>query len=186
MSAPTATRDRRRANAKKAPQTWTTPRPMVRDLAVRHALGRFHLDAAADRTNAVCARWLGPGSPIAEDALKISWQLPRIVRVRVFLNPPWGNVAPFVEHALEEVPELGVVVMVLPCRADSRWWRWLERPPLGVTTMRDDVDGRIAYGDPLGKRRASPAEGTTVWIARPTLRAADYRLPRLRLIRGTR
>lgn len=173
----TAPKDRRRANPAGAPQNWSTPRLLVADLAHRHAAGAFDIDCAADATNHVAPLWLGPGSPVGDDALSLPWGTAERP-LRGFLNPPWNDVHAFAEHGIAEVEagHLVALVCVLPCRADARWWRWMERPPSGVTSFRDDVEGRIAYVDPLGLKRAAPAEGTTVWVLRPTLRAANYRL----------
>lgn len=171
-----AVRDRRRSNPKRTPQNWRTPWLLVLALALRHAGGKFHLDAAANASNAVASQWLGPGSPLGRDALKRRWWLRGVHGVRVFLNPPWKRAGVFVAKALLEVAEgrVDVVVMVLPSRIGAGWWRTLEHPPIGVVTYRDDIEGRIAFIDPLGRGRRSPAEGTTIWVARPTLRASNY------------
>ncbi len=67
----------------------------------------------------------------------------------------------------------------------SRWWAVLERGTDAVVSQRDQIEGRVAYVDPLAKGRSAPAEGTTIWVVRPRLRAADLRPPRIRVVHTT-
>jgi hypothetical protein len=53
---------------------WRTPPALFAELCARY--GPFALDAAADAGNRLCPAWLGPGSPLGEDALAASWRLP--------------------------------------------------------------------------------------------------------------
>lgn len=184
------------------PQTWSTPAALVRVLEDRYTRDGFDLDAAAHADNAVAEHWLGPGSSISEDALAVPWRLtPVHGPVSVFANPPWNRVGEWVAHALAEVQagHCEVVVLVLPTRAETAWWRALECPPEGVISQRDMIRGRVAYVDPLvceqpppnvlvsvedladgqapppRKGRSAPAEGTTVWVLRPELDARMFK-----------
>ena len=164
-----------------SPQTWATPPALVRALEDRYTRDGFDLDAAANASNAVAEHWLGPGSSISEDALTVPWVVPWAMLldgpVSVFANPPWNRVGEWVTHALAEVQagHCEVVVLVLPTRAETAWWRALECPPEGVISQRDMVRGRVAYVDPLAQGRSAPAEGTTVWVLRPELDARAFR-----------
>lgn len=161
-----------------APQTWATPPALVRALEDRYTRDGFDLDAAARADNAVAEHWLGPGSSISEDALAVPWNKPGWP-CAVFCNPPWNRVGEWVTHALAEVQagHCEVVVLVLPTRAETSWWRSLECPPEGVISQRDMIRGRVAYVDPLAQGRSAPAEGTTVWVLRPELDARAFREP---------
>lgn len=163
------------------PQTWATPAALVRVLEDRYTRDGFDLDAAANGDNAVAEHWLGPGSSISEDALTVPWMAPCAglpnIMAAVFANPPWNRVGEWVAHALAEVQagHCEVVVLVLPTRAETAWWRALECPPEGVISQRDMIRGRVAYVDPLARGRSAPAEGTTVWVLRPELDARMFR-----------
>lgn len=182
---------KRQSAGSTGPQTWSTPPGLVRALEDRYTRDGFDLDAAANASNAVAEHWLGPGSSISEDALTVPWCTHwRITAAggtyeaetpaaAVFVNPPWNRVGEWVTHALAEVQagHCEVVVLVLPTRAETAWWRALECPPEGVISQRDMIRGRVAYVDPLAQGRSAPAEGTTVWVLRPELDARAFRGP---------
>ena len=95
---------------------WETPRALFE---VLDAEFRFDLDPAASPTTAKCARWYGPGSPLAEDGLSAPWS------GRVFLNPPYGTrIARWVEaaHRWGHSGACEVVVALLPARTDTLWF----------------------------------------------------------------
>lgn len=69
---------------------WRTPRPLFDRLWA--ASGGFTMDLAADRETALVERWLGPGSPIAEDALSVNWH-ELDPGGRGFLNMPYSKKA---------------------------------------------------------------------------------------------
>jgi phage N-6-adenine-methyltransferase len=83
----------------------------------------FTLDAAANADNHLCRRWLGPGSPLAEDALSTSW-LPFLRRGdTVWLNPPYGRgIGQWIAKARQEADSGLVVVALVLARTDTRWW----------------------------------------------------------------
>lgn len=65
-------RDRKRRRSKTADTNdRRTPR-LLFEVAARR-FGPFVADVAASRENALCSVFLGPGSPIAEDALSVPW-----------------------------------------------------------------------------------------------------------------
>jgi len=84
---------------------------------------RFDLDAAAHAGNHKCERWLGPGSPLGEDALALPWHE---LGTRIFLNFPYsrGTNGLWVRRAYEESRWPNTLVFVL-CysRHETEWWR---------------------------------------------------------------
>src|SRR4029453_5834070 len=76
---------------------WRTPASLFARAARRY--GPFVLDAAAEAHNALCARWLVPGSPPAEDALTGPWGEGG---ARVWCNPPYSLAGLFVAKAEAE------------------------------------------------------------------------------------
>jgi hypothetical protein len=66
----------------------------------------FTMDGAATGENALLPRF-------SSEEAKISWSMER-----VFCNPPWGNISPFIE--LASVAELAV--LLVPARVNARWF----------------------------------------------------------------
>lgn len=89
----------------KRSQTWATPREFFEPL--NNEFG-FTLDGAADDSNgnALLLRASTPEAPL-------DWH-----DERVFCNPPWSNIPPFVE--LAATAELAV--LLVPARTNARWF----------------------------------------------------------------
>jgi phage N-6-adenine-methyltransferase len=123
---------------------WQTPPALFDRLHAEHA---FTIDGAADATNALLPRFWGPGSPIAEDALVVSW-----AGERVFCNPPYSIIKRFVEKAARERWNGAYSVLLITSRTDTRWWQnhiWpqeFDAPYPGVSVRF--VRGRIKFVDP--------------------------------------
>ena len=92
---------------------------------------RFHfsLDVAASEHNAKCGRFFD----IDDDGLSRSW-----TGERVWCNPPYSEIRPWVEKAWAECGRAPVIVRFLPAnRTEQGWWQDLvevgpnERPPFG-------------------------------------------------------
>lgn len=84
-------------------QTWTTPRPLFDYL---HAEYAFTLDGASGDGNGLL-----PRASTAENELPWKGE-------RVFCNPPWSNIRPFIEQA----PEAELAVLLVPARTNARWF----------------------------------------------------------------
>ena len=96
--------------------SWGTPKWLF-DLLDREF--HFNFDAACNHDNAKCAVCSG-------DSLDISWVrgAGMMSGGRVFLNPPYsaGNIDKFMAKALEESQKGAVVVCLVPCATDTKWW----------------------------------------------------------------
>ena len=92
---------------------WATPQPFVDHLA--RTFGRFHLDPCATKQTAKAPNvYTKP-----QDGLRRRWY------GRVFLNPPYSDVAPWVQKAAESVQATGpcsLVVALLPPCLDTAWF----------------------------------------------------------------
>jgi len=85
------------------PQNWRTPRVLFDAL---HAEFGFTLDGASEPGNGLL--------PLASTAERpINWS-----GHRVFCNPPWSNILPFVEQA----PCAELAVFLVPARTNVRWF----------------------------------------------------------------
>lgn len=131
----------------RASDLWTTPPALFQALDARY---RFGLDAAATADTALCPQWLGPGSPLGDNALDVAWSTVATGRYRpvVWLNPPYSQCRPFVAKAADERTRGCTVVCLLPARTDTRWWHesvWDGRSPrVGVRV--EFLRGRLRFG----------------------------------------
>lgn len=88
---------------------------------------RFTLDVAALARNAKCDRFFSP----AENGLEQSW-----AGERVWCNPPYSSIAPWVEKAWSSRDSAELIVMLLPAnRTEQGWWQELVEP------YRDRAEG---------------------------------------------
>lgn len=88
---------------KERAQNWRTPALLFDPL---HAEFAFDLDGAADDGNALLPEASTPTHPR-------DW-----AGRRVFCNPPWSNIKPFVELAATAE----VAVLLVPARTNARWF----------------------------------------------------------------
>ena len=126
----------------------------------------FTLDVAASPHNAKCDRFFTE----EDDGLAQSW-----AGERVWCNPPYSDIRPWVEKAWGEVGRADLVVMLLPAnRTEQAWWQDLvegERDRVGVLSV-EFLRGRmrfIAAGDTEIKPNARPPFGVCllIWRNRP-------------------
>jgi site-specific DNA-methyltransferase (adenine-specific) len=93
-------------------ENWGTPQSFFDEL---NSEFRFTLDAAASIENAKCAKFF----TLEDNALQKQW------KGRVFCNPPYGRetTPAFVRKASEERKTCKVIVMLLPARTSTKWFR---------------------------------------------------------------
>lgn len=83
---------------------WATPSVLYSELDAE-----FHFD------DDPCP--LGSNGILTDDGLAKAWGQ------RVFVNPPYGRqIIRWTGKALEEVQRGKLIVMLLPCRTDTKWW----------------------------------------------------------------
>lgn len=120
-----------------------TPRDLFDPLHARHA---FTVDAAASAENALLSRFWTRD----DDALSRSW-----AGERVWCNPPYSNIGPFVAKAFAE-SACPLVVLLLPAnRCEQSWWQDFIEPARhslsAVSVVRTDfLKGRLRFGYPEG------------------------------------
>ena len=126
--------------------TRFTPRPLVVRLHNEH---RFTVDAASCRESPA-ADVIGYFWTKADDGLSKPWK-----GERVFCNPPWSDIEPWVRKAWHEVEHEGcpLVVMLLPAWTDREWWhKYVEpkrdRSPLWGVTLESKFLKRMPFGHP--------------------------------------
>src|SRR5690349_22346313 len=84
-------------------QNWTTPRSLFDPLNEEYG---FTLDGASEPGNGLLPKVSTAESPRPWDD------------ERVFCNPPWSNIPPFVELAATA----DLAVLLVPARANARWF----------------------------------------------------------------
>jgi phage N-6-adenine-methyltransferase len=104
-----------------------------------HALHRFTVDVAAATHNTKCERFYDA----VTDELAQSW-----AGERVWCNPPYSAIAPWVEKAWLSV-DAEVVVMLLPAnRTEQVWWQELVEPFRDRGGLRPpEIAARLFDGD---------------------------------------
>lgn len=84
-------------------QNWRTPTVFFERL---HAEFNFTLDGASEPGNGLLPLHSTAESPI-------DWR-----GHRVFCNPPWSNIAPFLEYA----DDADLAVLLVPARTNAKWF----------------------------------------------------------------
>lgn len=141
----------------KASDHWRTPRDLFLAL---HAEFGFQVDLAADATNRLLARWLGPGG-LAPDALRADWT---DYGRRGWLNPPYSTelIARFCGKALTEAGRGFTTVALLPYTPSTRWWACTH----DAAEIRE-LPARVKYLKADGATPASAMFPSAVVIWRP-------------------
>jgi site-specific DNA-methyltransferase (adenine-specific) len=97
---------------------WRTPQWLF-DLLDQEF--HFQIDAAANPENAKCPAYFEDLDAVSTFSfdwhLKGAWE-------RFFLNPPYsaGNIDRFLQKAYEESLKGAIVVCLVPCATDTKWW----------------------------------------------------------------
>lgn len=111
----------------KSKQDYQTPSDFL--TATRHylAIPDFSIDLAADDTNHVTEVYYTP----AENALIGEWA-DWCRDTWAWLNPPFADIAPWVEKAYQESRKGGKIAMLLPAGVGANWWKsWVhEKAPV--------------------------------------------------------
>lgn len=102
---------------------------------------RFTVDVAASAHNAKLPRYY----TTAENGLKQPW-----TGERVWCNPPYSNIRPWVQNAWAEVERAELIVMLVPAnRTEQVWWQELvepfrDRPPFFLLRV-EFLKGRLRF-----------------------------------------
>ncbi len=121
------------------------------DFAVFDRRFEFSIDAAASDHNHKCERYF----TAEDDGLRQPWE-----GERVWCNPPFSNIEPWVRKAWAEVAA-DVIVMLLPAnRCEQPWWQSLVEPYRdgGGRLTTEFLPGRMRFMAP-GDGRVRPKSG---------------------------
>jgi phage N-6-adenine-methyltransferase len=133
-------------NRGRSKQDYRTPPEFLGAVRAKFLGGQdFSLDLAADEGNHVCPAWYGPEG-LVEDALSADW--PR--DGRMWLNPPFGGIAPWARRCREMTarPEsVARVYLLVPASVGSNWFHHDVMPFAEVFLLRGRIcfDGRNPF-----------------------------------------
>ena len=127
-----------------ASDEWSTPADLFNKL---DAVFHFDLDPCATDGNHKCAEYFTK----AEDGLTQAWSP---AYKSVFINPPYSQIAQWVEkagyeahgHAFDAAP---VTVMLIPSRTDTRWFHGIVRYAQAIYFIK----GRVKF---VGGKHSAP------------------------------
>jgi phage N-6-adenine-methyltransferase len=103
-------------------QDYGTPPELLKAVKAKFGIDEFDCDLAASKGNAVCPHYLSA----VDDALSgLIWLRPRGEHIGVnWCNPPFSDIAPWVDMARVSTYEYGVkTLMLIPAAVGSNWWR---------------------------------------------------------------
>ena len=130
--------------------SWETPDGLYNSLNMEF---NFTLDPCATKNNAKCKKYYTE----KENGLEQSW-----ANERVFINPPYSNITPWIIKATTEQHD--IVVMLLPATTDVAWFHdyVYNKPNIEIRFFRGrirfTIDGKPAMsknGQPQSPRFAS-------------------------------
>ena len=124
-------------------QNWATPWPLFWEIQRRYGWGRYTLDPCAEKWSAkVPERFF-----TAEDnGLEASWGEVGSPG-RVFVNPPFDDIEPWIQKAIASmtVGRVEVVTLLVPSRTGMPWWHHA----LSLPGMRPvGLLGRVRFDPP--------------------------------------
>lgn len=110
----------------KSKQDYSTPLELLEAVKHRLRIGDFAVDLAASTENAVAPFYL----TAEEDGLNQSWRnAAEDGEGWCWLNPPYGNIEPWVKKSIIEAKEFGCkIVMLVPSSVGSQWWKKFVAP----------------------------------------------------------
>jgi site-specific DNA-methyltransferase (adenine-specific) len=123
--------------------------------------------------NALCGWFM-------HDALTKPWIVDHLSPRNYFLNPPYsaGNIDKFMAKAYEESQKGAVVVCLVPCATDTRWWHNYAMKAQEIRFIKGRV--RFVGYDEEGKQiKNSPTFSSCVVIFDKNYTNPTFNLPRI-------
>lgn len=153
--------------------SWQTPKYFFRWLEKR--VGWFDIDGCANEQNTLCDSWIGEGSFIpdflASDTVNLIDDYHEDYLngpLRIFVNPPYSDVTPFLKRA-KELRDAGyLVVMLLNNDKSTQWYQ--QHVHNVANEVIDIVGGRVAFINPVtGEEIKGNTKGQMVVVFDPMM-----------------
>src|SRR5262245_10436089 len=152
-------------------QNWATAAPLFREIERRFSGGGFTLDPCAESWSAKCARFYTE----RDNGLVRAWCGENGEPARVFCNPPYDNIAAWVERSLGQVRcgNSERVVLRSANRSDQRWFHDFVKPRGRV----HHIVGRVNFCPPPGLsiKGDGAFEASIVVVFERPIVASDFR-----------
>ena len=144
------------AGEPKASDLWRTPRPLFDLLDAEFG---FDIDLAADASNHLCDRWLGPGG-LAEDAMAVNWADHGSVG---YVNMPYSSdlILRFMAAVAQHGQDMTIVALH-PHDSSVGWWRYTRH----AVEIRE-MPHRVPYLRADGITKAGAMYASAISIYRP-------------------
>ena len=122
---------------------WLTPSPFVEEIRTAFG-GTVDLDPCTETTNPTGARRFYTA---ADDGLRRRW------RGRIFVNPPYSPLEPWIDKAIAEARRGARIYMLVPVRTDAVYHQRLLAAATDVVFLR----GRLRFTQADGAASSGPA-----------------------------
>lgn len=173
--------------------TWQTPKYFFRWLEYRFS--HFHIDGCADEKNKCCSYWFGENhlkddcddyyqhlgdDLLSEDTFEklLALTNAHVEYMRIFINPPYSEVTPFLKRAKELRDAGHTVVMLLNNDKSTKWYQ--NHIHNTANEVIDIIGGRIAFIHPVtGEEVKGDGKGQMVVVFDPTMEDFVQRSVRL-------
>ena len=128
-------------------QDYTTPPELLEAIKSRLRIEKFAIDLAASKENTVAEIFYTEEDDSLRPGLKWDWGS------WAWLNPPFGNIDPWVRKAVTESAVGAHIVMLVPASVGTNWW--LES--VSNFTYQVFLNGRITFGGtPINPKTGKP------------------------------
>lgn len=137
---------------------YETPKSVFDYLSMNY--GPFDLDVCAEESTRKCEKWFGidHSDPERRNALAIMWNMHGR---RAWMNPPYSNPRPWIEHAILYGKFGLVTVALLPADTSTSWYHDLIKN--NKRCLHELLPGRIRFMY-RGDRQGSPKFGNIVAV----------------------
>lgn len=147
---------------------WSTDPEVIAFMEARY--GKYDLDAAASKENAVCAKFYDEKT----DCFKRWWGTNK----HIWLNPPYSDPTPFVHKAIEQMQHNNQIDLLLPADTSTAWFVDALKHAAEVIWITGHVytdeqgrecsrSGRLAFISALtGKPVSGNNKGSVIFIMR--------------------
>lgn len=128
--------------------TWQTPKYVFNWLEIKH--GAFDVDGCASSENALCKEYIDSDFDFLTCSMRGFQNCCEKENLKIYVNPPYSNVKPFLIRAKELRDAGHLVVMLLNNEKSTRWY---QNHVHGVANEVIDIVGeRIAFIHPVTKQ----------------------------------
>ena len=125
--------------------TWQTPKYVFNWLEIKH--GAFDVDGCASSENALCKEYIDSDFDFLTCSMRGFQNCCEKENLKIYVNPPYSDVTPFLIRAKELRDAGHLVVMLLNNDKSTQWY---QNHIHGVANeVIDIVGGRIAFIHPV-------------------------------------